>query len=96
MRPTILFVEIFQYLWIYQKPRVLSNPVRHSDRRHLTHHETSSPGGGRNRLRETEVGVLEKRELNLVVLADEHQCCRGIKTLETNKRISTTDDELGL
>ena len=34
--------------------------------------------------------------MKLIVLADEHQCNRGVKTLETNEMINTTNIELSL
>ena len=92
---TIFFVGIFQYFWMYQKPSVLFGPFGPPSR-DQHYHGTSLPCGGRDRLRESEIGVLEERELKVVVLADEHQCYCGIKTLGTNERINTTNNELGL
>ena len=76
---TIFFVGIFQYLWIYQKPRVLFNQVSS----HYRHGRREiPPGRGRDCLRETEIGVLEERELKAVVLTDGYQRSCGIKALE--------------
>ena len=55
--PTIFFVGIFQYLWIYQKPSVLFGPV--SPALGVVAGK-SLPGGGRDCLREAEIGVLEE------------------------------------
>ena len=90
---TIFFVGIFQYLWIYQKPSVLFNPIN-SHGRHCR--GEISPGRGRDCLRETEIGVLEERELEAVVLADRYQRSCGIKALKTNGRINSVNDKLSL
>ena len=82
---------IFQYLWIYQKPSVLSNPV--SSWQDRLYHGNISPGRGRDCLRETEIGILEERELEPVVLADRHQRACGIETLETNERVNAADNK---
>lgn len=56
----------------------------------------SLPGRGRNRLRETEIGVLEERKLKVRILADGYQRSRGIETLKTNETVNTTDDKLNI
>ena len=76
-------MEIFQYFWMYQKPSVLFNPITSRARGYQP--ATNLPGGGSDCLRKAEVGILEERELKVVVLADRHQCSCGIKTLQTNE-----------
>jgi hypothetical protein len=74
-------VEIFQYLWVYQKVIVLFNPVSRYDE---ATDVPGSPGGGGNPLRNPEIGNLQKRELKVVVLADGHQRHCGVDTLQTD------------
>ena len=74
---------------MYQKPNVLLSPLSFRDRRYQ---EAGLPGGGRNCLCETEIGVLKERELEVVILDDGHKPCCRVETLETNKRIGTTID----
>jgi len=54
---------------MYQKPSVLFNPTITS-RGKGSQLATGLPDGGSNCLRKTEIGILEKRELKVVVLAD--------------------------
>lgn len=66
---------------MYQKPNVLLSPLSLRDRRYQ---EAGLPGGGRNCLCETEIGVLKERELEVVILDDGHKPCCRVETLETN------------
>jgi hypothetical protein len=68
---------------MYQKPSVLFNPIiPHVQGYQLA---TNVPGGGSNCLRKTEIGILEERELKVVVLADRHQRSCGIETLQMSE-----------